>query len=365
MKWRTLKFFIPIVVLPAILVVSLNANGWWTFFAVAFGFVFIPAVELFLPGNEDNLSLEEEKEERNNKLYDYLIYFTVIVQFVGLFYFLYRVGYTDYTTLELIGMTWSMSIGCGVIGINVAHELGHRSKKYEQNMSKALLLTSLYMHFFIEHNRGHHKNIATRFDPATSRKNEVIYSFFIRSVVGGWLSAWKLEAHRLKKSNQVVISIHNEMLVFQMIQVLFCTMIAIVFGWKAMLAFIGAAVLGFLLLETVNYIEHYGLLRKEISEGRFEKVKPHHSWNTNRTLGRLFLFELTRHSDHHYNASRKYQILRHFDNAPQMPNGYPAMMICALFPPLWFYIMNPIVDQHNNNINEDYSTTLGRNFASA
>jgi alkane 1-monooxygenase len=355
---RELKYFIPIFILPGILFISLYVGGYWSFFAGIFAFGLLPFLELFLSGSTENLTEEEEVSARKKRIYDYLVYSLVPVQFIALGYFLWKIANVPMQWYEVAGTIWAMSIGCGVIGINVAHELGHRGKKYEQNMSKALLMTSLYMHFYIEHNRGHHKNIATRFDPATSRLNEPLYLFFYRSVKDSWLSAWELEAHRLKKNNLSFWSFQNEMLRFQIIQIAFCALIGIVFGWQALLAFFAAAVLGFLLLETVNYIEHYGLERKEISPGRFEKVKPHHSWNSNHDLGRLLLFELTRHSDHHYNSGRKYQILRHFDNAPQMPTGYPGMMICSFFPPLWFKVMNPLVEQMKDGINEDYVLKL-------
>jgi alkane 1-monooxygenase len=218
-------------------------------------------------------------------------------------------------------------------------------------MAKMLLLSTLYMHFFIEHNRGHHKNVSTPLDPATSRLNESFYRFLPRTVIGSWIDAWKLEEHRLRKLNLNIWNpINNEMLRFQIIQVLFVLSIYFFLGLKCMLAFIAAATIGFVLLEIVNYIEHYGLQRKMLPNGAYEKVKPHHSWNSEHELGRILLFELTRHSDHHYNASRKYQILRHFDNAPQMPSGYLAMIPLALIPPLWFRIMNPRVIAHNESI---------------
>ncbi len=252
-----------------------------------------------------------------------------------------------------------MGLACGALGINVAHELGHRTKKYEQVMAKTLLLSSLYMHFFIEHNRGHHKNVSTPIDPATSRLNETFYSFWVKSVFGGWMSAWHLESHRLKKMKQNFWNpIHNEMLRFQIIQIAFVAAIYLVFGWVGTLGFIASSIIGFSLLEIVNYIEHYGLMRKQLPNGSYEKVKPHHSWNSGHELGRIFLFELTRHSDHHFNPSRKYQILRHFEDAPQMPTGYLAMIPLALVPPLWFKIMNPLVEKHNSSLNEEYTKKL-------
>ncbi len=357
--WRESKYLLPVFVLPGIALISFYFLGYWSFFAGVFAFGLIPSLEFFLKGNTVNLTEDEEKVVRKQFYYDLLLYILVPIQYALLGIYLWRITQFPITWYEFIGLTWAMSLGCGVLGINVAHELGHRSKPFEQFLSKSLLLTSLYMHFFIEHNRGHHKNIATPLDPATSRLNEPVYSFFFRSVKDGWMSAWYLESHRLQKTNQNFWNpLHNQMLRFQLIQLTFCVLIFVGFGWLGLLGFVLSAIGGFLLLETVNYIEHYGLLRREISPGRFEKVKPHHSWNSNHELGRILLFELTRHSDHHYNSGRKYQILRHFEKAPQMPSGYPGMMLLALFPPLWFRVMNPLVELHNAAVTDDYRSSL-------
>lgn len=283
----------------------------------------------------------------------------VPLQYVILGLYLWTITSRELVWYEYVGITTAMGLACGALGINVAHELGHRGKKYEQLLSKALLLTSLYMHFYIEHNRGHHKNVSTPNDPATSRLNESFYAFLPRTVFGSWMSAWHLESQRLKKLKLNFWNpLHNEMLRFQIIQVLFVAAIYAVFGWVGAVGFVAAATIGFSLLEIVNYIEHYGLLRKQLPNGAYERVKPHHSWNSDHELGRIFLFELTRHSDHHFNPGRKYQILRHFENAPQMPTGYLAMMPLALIPPLWFRVMNPLVAQHNATLDDTYVKNL-------
>jgi len=248
---------------------------------------------------------------------------------------------------EIAWMTVSVGIIVGSFGINIAHELGHRTNKKEQTLSKILLLPALYMHFFIEHNRGHHLNIGTPEDPATSRLGENVYQFFIRSVTLSWLNAWALENKRLKKRGISKWSFQNEMLVFQIIQILYLAIIAIVFSPKIMLFAILIGVIGFLTLELVNYIEHYGLVRKQNESGRYERVLPKHSWNSNHELGRIFLYELSRHSDHHFKSTRKYQVLRHFQDSPQLPLGYPASMLLSLIPPLWFKVMNKEVEKWN------------------
>ena len=276
---------------------------------------------------------------KEDKSYDMVLYLLVPVIFFLLWEFLISMRET-LTFSDRLGRILSMGLICGGFGINVAHELGHRNNKFEQFLSKTLLLSSLYMHFFIEHNRGHHKRVSTKEDPSSARYGENIFSFWIRSVFTGYISAWNIEFLRLKRLNKFKFSLENEMLRFQIIQVLFVSSIYFVFGTQITIYFLFTAVMGFLLLETVNYIEHYGLQRKININGKYERVQPFHSWNSNHPIGRIMLFELSRHSDHHFNASRKYQILKNHENSPEMPTGYPGMMILSLFPPLWFYVMN-------------------------
>jgi alkane 1-monooxygenase len=240
-----------------------------------------------------------------------------------------------------------MGLLCGVFGINVGHELGHRVNVFEQTLAKALLLTSLYMHFFTEHNKGHHKRVATPEDPSSARYGEMIYLFYFRTIIFSYLSAWHIANEELRKKGKHAFSIYNEMIQFHLIQALLLGLIYWNFGGLITLYFLAAAVIGILLLETVNYIEHYGLQRKATGEGKYERAMPEHSWNSDHVIGRLMLFELSRHSDHHYMASRKYQVLRHHDHSPQMPTGYPGMMLLSLVPPLWFSVMNQKIKQMN------------------
>jgi alkane 1-monooxygenase len=216
-------------------------------------------------------------------------------------------------------------------------------------MSKMLLLTTLYMHFFIEHNRGHHKNVSTDEDPASSRLGEIVYFFYFRSIYGSFISAWKLESERLKRLKFSFWSFKNEMIVYQFLQASLILVIFYFFGMETTLFFLISATIGILLLETVNYIEHYGLRRKKKENG-YERALPIHSWNSNHPVGRMVLLELSRHSDHHYIASRKYQILRHFNESPQMPTGYPGMLILSLFPPLWFKVMDPRIEKYRKSL---------------
>lgn len=330
--------------------VVFTLGGWWSWFPMLLVFGIFPLIELVLPQSEENLDEELEKDLFRQRVYDFVVYATVPGQFALLFYFLYTITTRDLAAWEIAGMTTGMGISCGALGINAAHELGHRRKKYEQNMSKALLLTSLYMHFFIEHNRGHHAHVATEEDPASARYGETLFGFFPRTIIGSWMSAWRLENERLQKQGKSWFSLHNEMLRFQLIQVAFTAAIFAAFGWVGGVGFIGAAAMGALLLETINYVEHYGLSRKKLENGRYERVLPIHSWNSNHPIGRLLLFELSRHSDHHAQARRKYQVLRHFDHSPQAPTGYPGMIVLAWFPPLWFAVMHRHMDAEQARI---------------
>ena len=315
---------------------------------VAFGtaiyaFVLIPLLEHFIPFTTRNFNEKEETDAAEKTRYDYFLWFSIPIQWGIIVYFLILVSRNNYSVFQLIGMTSAVGVCSGVLGINVAHELGHRSNKLEQFFSQILLLSSLYLHFYVEHNHGHHRYVATPKDPATARINENLYIFLMRSILGGYLSAWRIQRDLLYKAHLPFLSFQNTMLVFQLVQVLLLVVIFYFFGSLATMLFVTTAFIGIILLEIINYIEHYGLLRKEIRSGVYEKVQPWHSWNSDHVFGRIILFELTRHSDHHYKASRKYQVLRHFENSPQLPSGYPAMMLLSLIPSLWFRVMNPRV----------------------
>ncbi|HNU14411.1 MAG TPA: alkane 1-monooxygenase [Chitinophagaceae bacterium] len=286
------------------------------------------------------MSTAEEELAKKDRIYDFLLYLIVILQYSLLVKFLAAMSANDLTTYDILGRIWVMGLLCGTFGINVGHELGHRVNRFEQTLAKALLLTSLYMHFFTEHNKGHHKRVATPEDPSSARYGEMVYTFYFRTILFSYLSAWHIANDEMRKKGRPIFSFKNEMIQFHIIQAGFLAIIFLIFGGPVTLYFLSAAFIGILLLETVNYIEHYGLQRKSVGDGKYERATQVHSWNSDHIIGRLMLFELSRHSDHHYMASRKYQVLRHHDNSPQMPTGYPGMMLLSLFPPLWFYIMN-------------------------
>lgn len=348
MKFSALKYSL-VYLTPLVVWFSISSANILSYSAVVLLFGILPFFELFTSDSTKNLSEAEETMVKEDKFYDFLLYSLVPIQYALMFYFLFTIQNETLPFYVKIGMMSAFGMACGILGINAAHELGHRNTKYEQTMSKMLLITTLYMHFFIEHNRGHHKNVSTDEDPASSRLGETVYTFYFRSIWGSWISAWHLEAEKLRKNQQPFWSIHNEMLRFQVLQLSLLVFIYLTFGAQALIYFIGSATIGFLLLETVNYIEHYGLRRKK-KGNVYERTLPIHSWNSNHPIGRLVLLELSRHSDHHFIANRKYQTLRHFDESPQMPTGYPGMMLLALASPLWFWVMHKRIEKYRKTL---------------
>jgi alkane 1-monooxygenase len=337
---------------PALAYLAIAWGGWSTITVPVVGFVLIPMIEIFWKGTSENATDSEQANRRQSGLiYDLLLHGMVLMQWGLIGGLSWRIAEGGFSALELVGCVISVGICNGTFGINIAHELGHRTDKVSHFSAKCLLLSTLYMHFFIEHNRGHHRHVATKEDPATSRRGETVYRFWLRSIPQGWLSAWNLEKHRLARRNLKTIDWHNEMIWFTVIEISTILVVAATASWLAVLGFVSAALIGILLLETVNYIEHYGLQRERRPNGRYERVSPHHSWNSNHPIGRALLFELSRHSDHHANPTRPYYVLRHFDESPQLPTGYPGMVLLSLIPTGWFAVMDPHVDREINRFN--------------
>lgn len=335
---KSFKYTTPFVLYLLCYLAFTNA-GIYCWIPLIYVFAFIPVLELFIAPDSKNLDAIEEQLAKSNKFYDIIIWMTVPLQFISLYLFL-KSFEASLSTVDMVGRIVAMGLLCGAFGINAAHELGHRTNAFEQFLAKSLLLTSLYMHFFIEHNKGHHKHVATPNDPSTAKYKQTVYAFWVQTFIGTYRSAWHIAIDESKKKNRILPMFNNEMFLFQLIQIAFLLVILYFFGLSILLNFLGAALIGATLLETVNYIEHYGLSREKGEGPNYERVKPHHSWNSNHVIGRLMLFELSRHSDHHYLASRKYQILRNMDEAPQMPTGYPGMIVLSLFPPIWFSVMH-------------------------
>ena len=337
--------YIAAFLFPVLTWLGFQWGGIWAWLSPLLAFGLVPLAELFMDGSDANLDDAEQARARQSRFYDALVYALVPIQWALVVSFLYAVNTVEMAPLHLAGAVVSLALCCGTFGINVGHELGHRSTRWEQRLSVIALTSSLYAHFFIEHNRGHHAKVATADDPASSRKGEVLYAFWLRSVRDSYRSAWRLERARLDRKGRGWLTWDNLTLRHQLIQWSVYAALIAAFGVKAVALYTVAAVGGFLLLETVNYVEHYGLSRAQKDNGRYERVRTVHSWNSNHPLGRLLLFELTRHSDHHANPGRPYALLRHFDEAPQLPTGYPGMILLATVPPLFFRVMDPLVER--------------------
>ena len=336
---RDLRYLLAYTV-PATALLGLRLGGAWTWLPLAYVFGLVPLLEYLLPPAPAQAGAPAATEARRHPFFDALLYLNVPLLLGVLGYFLGQVRAGAYGPGATAGAVLGLGICIGALGLNVAHELGHRARPAEQRLAQVLLLSSLYLHFFIEHNRGHHRHVATPLDPATSRLHEPFWAFLPRALAGEYRSAWHLEAERLRRAGRAVWSGGNQLLLFWAAQVAAIILVLSVFGGAALLAWLGAVAVGMVLFQLVNYVEHYGLLRRRTAAGTYERVQPHHSWNSEHPLGRILLYELTRHSDHHYQASRPYQALRYQPATPQMPTGYPGMMLLATVPPLWFKVMN-------------------------
>ena len=340
---KRLKYLF-VFILPLGVYFSFNRNGLSTFLPIFYAFIIVPLIELFLRPDKRNLDQESLLKEKKSKVYDWILYLAVPVQLLMLISFLFVIELTPFMSLSFFGKVFSMGLLCSVLGINIGHELGHRSSKIEQFLGQILLLTSLNTHFLPYHNEGHHREVATPDDAATAKKNQWLYSFWITSHFKSYAKAWTIENNRMRRNGRSIFSLNNKMIVYSIANILVLSSIYFLFDYKVLIAFILAAIIGILLLGTVDYIEHYGLLRKLNASGRYERVQHKHSWNSDHQLGRLMLFNLSRHSDHHYKASKKYQLLESLPESPQMPTGYPGMMLLATIPPLFFWIMNKKIE---------------------
>ena len=348
MSWIKRIGFLTAFIIPLLAIFGFYLGGWWNYLTICFVFVLIPLADSVIGEDPENMEDADALIISEQFYYRFITYIWAVFQLAFLVWASAQVASTSLEVYEWIGFVLSFALVTGGIGITVGHELGHKKSALERFYSKLILMTVCYMHFYIEHNRGHHVHVATPKDPATSRKNEGFYRFWFRSVLGSYRSAWNIEKASLKRKGKKVWSLGNEMIWFTILPVLLAATLTLLasiwqnrFVWEVPVFFFSQAVLAFSLLEIVNYIEHYGIVRKEISPGRYERVNPMHSWNSNHRLSNFFLFQLQRHSDHHANAIKRYQVLKHYDESPQLPSGYPAMILMAAIPPLWFKRMNP------------------------
>ncbi len=357
---KKLGFFTAFI-LPTLVVLGYYLGGYWNYLALVFAFVVIPVIDQLTGLDTSNVPENQLKIVSEEKYYRFVTYSWTYVQLAIVVWACFVISKEAFqSTAAWIGFILSFSLVSGGIGITVAHELGHKKSALERFYSKLLLMTVCYMHFYIEHNRGHHVYVATPADPATARKNENFYSFWFRSVFFGYAHAWKLENERLAKKGLPVLHWKNEMIWFAVLPVAFCGALTFAFSppgqilWQIPVFFVGQSFFAITLLELVNYVEHYGIVRRELTPGRFERVNPLHSWNSSHLISNFFLFQLQRHSDHHASAGKRYQVLNHYDESPQLPFGYPTMILMALVPPLWFKAMNARLAEWTIKIYQSY-----------
>jgi alkane 1-monooxygenase len=315
-------------------------------------FVVVPAVDLIAGLDRSNPPDDVIDALENDKYYRWITYLFLPIQYAALVWACWMFTEPSWapamTTVDKVGLAMTIGTIAG-IGINTAHELGHKKESHERWLAKIALAQSFYGHFYIEHNRGHHVRVATPEDPASSRLGENFYQFWPRTVVGSLKSAWRLEKRRYARKHTHPFHLGNDVLNAWLMSTVLWGTIVVVFGWGVAPYLVIQAIMGFSLLEVVNYMEHYGMLRQKVGVGerqRYERVDTSHSWNSNNIATNVLLYPLQRHSDHHANPPRRYQTLRDFDESPVLPTGYAGMIVLALVPPLWRRVMDPRVLAH-------------------
>ncbi len=333
-------FLLPLL-MPLLVVVSYYSGQWYLVPLVVF--ILIPLLDRFSGDFLGNPAESQVSALQRSHFFSILLYGYLPLQ-MGLLLWGGVVSAT-LTWSEVIALGWSTGIVTGGIGITVAHELGHRRPWIDRVISCVLLSTVAYMHFFVEHNKGHHSRVATEDDPASARFGESLYQFLPRTVIGSFKSALTIEGAKLKQLGLPFWNWRNLMVWSVAIPLMITLGLSFAFGMKAAMFFLVQAGIAVLLLETVNYIEHYGLRRVRDSAGQYEKVSVSHSWNSNRYLSNALLFNLQRHSHHHVNVTRRYQSLAWFKDSPQLPVGYPEMVITAWIPPLWRKRIHPLISE--------------------
>ena len=327
------------LVTPLILITAsslgLLISPSWSLSPFVWVFILVPIIDIMLP------YLNKKDEELNeNLLHSFSI---IIVLPCILFLIIYGLiivsdAKMNFITIAALGAAVGMSGGS--IGITTAHELIHRQSKFMRSLGVILLILCLYGHFRIEHVYGHHRNVATKEDPATARKGENFYFYFIRCVINSVISSWNIEKDILKKKNSNIYSLKNRMLHYFFLELLFLCLAFYFTGINGLIFIFFHALVSITLLELVNYIQHYGLTRKK-ENGKYERFSDHHSWNSRHISANWSTFNLGLHNEHHKSAGKHYPLLSQEEKILEMPSNYSIMLIMALIPPLWFYVMNP------------------------
>ncbi|MBW4934079.1 alkane 1-monooxygenase [Marinobacter sp. F4206] len=318
-----------------------NLYAWWPLFVI---FGIVPIVDHLVGTDSSNPSDDEVARLSGQRWYSFLTLMVVPAQLAVLAFGAWVFANTDrFSLVGQVGWILSCGIVSAILSINVGHELIHRRNRLE-NWAGGLLYASVcYAGFKVEHLRGHHVTVSTPEDASSARYGQSLYRFLPHAYLHNVLNAWKLEAARLGQLGLPALHWRNELIWWNTISVCFAVASAVFFGWAGLVFYLGVSWMSFTTLEIINYVEHYGLHRRKLPNGRYERTTPAHSWNSNYLITNMGLFHLQRHSDHHAFPARRYQVLRHYDGAPQLPTGYTGMYLLALIPPLWFRVMNPRV----------------------
>jgi len=331
--------FLPLWPLMGIALYFSLGHEWVLIIPLSINYFVIPFLDWIFGSDTNNPPEEIVPQLEEDRYYRYLTWVTVPLHFITLIAIAWFAGTQDVSAWSILVLAITAGAYSG-LGINTAHELGHKKTTVEQTLAKLALMIPAYGHFCVEHNRGHHRYVATPGDPASARMGESIYRFALREIPGAFRRGWMAEAERLKSRGQATWSVHNGILQSYAGSLVLQGGLILAFGW-IMVPFLAIHnVWAWYQLTSANYIEHYGLLREKDENGRFERCKPHHSWNANYTFSNILLFHLERHSDHHANSSRRYQSLRNYDGIPELPNGYFGAYLLAYIPWLWCRVMD-------------------------
>ncbi len=318
---------------------SITGNELWLLFPMLVNYGLGPIIDVLLGEDRNNPPEEVVMQLDQDRYYRWLTFAVVPLHYVTL------IGCAWYAATQALSVWGVLSIAvvAGLVGglaINTGHELGHKNSRIEKLLAKIVLALPAYGHFTIDHNLGHHRNVSTPDDPASSRMGESIYRFAIREIPGAFREAWEIEKDRLARRNRSAWHPGNLILQSYALSIALTIGLVAAFGWVMLPFLLVHHVLAYWQLTSANYIEHYGLLRELDENGKYERCEQHHSWNSNHIFSNLVLFHLERHSDHHTHPLRRYQALRHFDVSPQLPNGYFGMYLLAYVPALWFRVMD-------------------------
>jgi alkane 1-monooxygenase len=311
----------------------------WLLLPLAFGYVLGPVLDFLIGEDPTNPPEAIVPQLDQDRYYRYLTYAVVPMHFISLLAAAAWAGTQDLSWWAFAGLAAVAGLASG-LGINTGHELGHKKSALERTLAKIVLAVPAYGHFWIEHNRGHHRDVATPEDPASARMGESIYRFAWREIPGAFRRAWAIEKDRLGRSNRSPWNRDNEILQSLSLAAILQLGLVIAFGWPMIIFLLIHNVFAWWQLTSANYVEHYGLLRKKDANGRYERCLPLHSWNSNHLYSNLVLFHLERHSDHHAHPMRRYQSLRHFEDLPSLPSGYFGAYLLAYVPWLWFRVMD-------------------------